>query len=211
MRLSSLVHGAAALLVALPAAASAQAAQKFAFVNSQAILANAPGRADAEATFDKEMTGIRAQLAKLQDSLNAINEAFAKEEVSLSPAAKEARLKTLREKEAKWQQEAQKLQEQAQGRQEELMQPIMDNIRKVLDDVRMEGGYSFIFDVAAGAFIVSADKNLDITDRVLSKMRLAAPKAAPKAPAPAAGAAKPPAAGPASAPAGVTTKKPPVE
>jgi len=34
MRLSPLVHGAAALLVALPTAASAQAAQKFAFVNS---------------------------------------------------------------------------------------------------------------------------------------------------------------------------------
>ena len=87
---------------------------------------------------------------------------------------------------------------------EELMAPIMDGIRKVLDDVRMDGGYAFIFDVAAGSFIVSADKNLDITERVLSKMRLAAPKAAP-----AAGAAKP--AGPASAPAGVTTKKPPVE
>ena len=212
MRLSPLVHGAAALLVALPTAASAQAAQKFAFVNSQAILANAPGRAEAEATFDKEMTSVRTQLSKLQDSLNAMNEAYAKEEATLSATAKEARQKTLREKEAKWQQEAQRLQEQAQGRQEELMQPIMDNIRKVLDDVRMDGGYSFIFDVAAGAFIVSADKNLDITDRVLSKLRLAAPKAAPKAPAPAAGAAKPPTAtGPASAPAGVTTKKPPLE
>jgi outer membrane protein len=178
---------------------SAQAAQKFAFVNSQALLQNAPGRAEAEAAFEKDMVGIRAQLSKLQDSLNTMQEAFAKEEVSLSPAAKEARLKTLREKEAAWQQQAQKLQERAQDRQEELMAPIMENLRKVLDDVRMDGGYAFIFDVAAGAFIVSADKNLDITDRVVAKMRLSAPKAAP--------AAKP--AGPATAPAGVTTKKPP--
>ena len=81
------------------------------------------------------------------------------------------------------------------------MAPIMEGLRKVLDDVRQEGGYSFIFDVTAGAFIVSADKNLDITDRVLSKLRLSAPKAT-TAPA-----AKP--AGPTSAPAGVTTKKPP--
>jgi outer membrane protein len=147
------------------------------------------------------MVGIRSQLSKLQDSLNTMQEAFAKEEVSLSPAAKEARLKTLRDKESAWQQQAQKLQERAQERQEELMAPIMENLRKVLDDVRMDGGYSFIFDVAAGAFIVSADKNLDITDRVLAKMRLSAPKAAP--------AARP--AGPASAPAGVTTKKPPTE
>ncbi|MEN9509871.1 MAG: hypothetical protein RLZZ621_2434 [Gemmatimonadota bacterium] len=204
MRLSAFLS-ACALVATVPAVTSAQAAQKFAFVNSQAILANAPGRAEAEATFEKEMAGVRTQLQKLQDSVNTMSEAFAKEEVSLSPAAKETRLKALREKEAAWQQQAQRLQDQAQDRQEQLMQPIMENLRKVLDDVRMDGGYAFIFDVAAGAFIVSADKNLDITDRVISRLRLSAPKAAP-----AAGPAKP-ATGPASAPAGVTTKKPPVE
>lgn len=194
------VLGIAALVAAAPSSASAQAGQKFAFVNSQALLQNAPGRADAEAAYEKEMVGIRAQLQKLQDSLTTMSEAWAKEEPTLQGAAKEARLKVLREKETNWTQQAQKLQGQAQERQEELMQPIMENLRKVLDDVRMEGGYSFIFDVAAGAFIVSADKNLDITDRVLSKMRLSAPKAAPAKPA----------AGPTSAPAGIT-KKPPTE
>jgi len=200
MRLLSFV-GAVALFASVPSLASAQAGQKFAFINSQALLQNAPGRADAEAAFEKEMVGIRTQLTKLQDSLTNMNEAWAKEEPTLQGAAKEARMKVLREKEQAWGAQAQKLQAQAQDRQEELMQPIMENLRKVLDDVRMDGGYSFIFDVAAGAFIVSADKNLDITERVLSKMRLSAPKAAP--------AAKP-AAGPTSAPAGIT-KKPPTE
>lgn len=196
------VLGVVALVAAAPSVALAQAGQKFAFVNSQALLQGAPGRAEAEASYEKEMVGIRAQLQKLQDSLSAMSEAWAKEEPTLQGAAKDARLKVLREKEQNWGAQAQKLQSQAQERQEELMQPIMDNLRKVLDDVRMEGGYSFIFDVAAGAFIVSADKNLDITDRVLSKMRLSAPKAAP--------AAKPAPAGPTSSPAGIT-KKPPTE
>ena len=200
MRLLSVV-GAVAVLASVPSLASAQG-QKFAFVNSQALLQNAPGRGEAEATFEKEMVGIRTQLTKLQDSLTAMNEAWAKEEPTLQGAAKDARLKVLREKEQNWGAQAQKLQSQAQDRQEELMAPIMENLRKVLDDVRMDGGYAFIFDVAAGAFIVSADKNLDITDRVMAKMRLAAPKAAP--------AAKPAPAGPTSAPAGIT-KKPPTE
>lgn len=200
MRFSSFV-GALALVASVPSFASAQASQKFAFINSQALLQSAPGRAEAEAAFEKEMVTIRTQLQRLQDSLSALNESWAKEEPTLQGAAKEARLKVLREKEQNWGAQAQKLQSQAQDRQEELMQPIMDNLRKVLDDVRMEGGYSFIFDVAAGAFIVSADKNLDITERVLSKMRLSAPKAAPARPAPA---------GPTSAPAGIT-KKPPTE
>jgi outer membrane protein len=206
MRRAFVIRGA--LLVALvPVVAAAQGAgQKMAYVNTQAVLGSAPGRAEAEAAFEKEMTGLRAQVQKLSDSLNALQEAYAKEEVSLSPAAKETKLKTLREKQADYQERVQKLNDQASQKEAELMQPIMDLVRRSLDEVRAEGGYAFIFDVSQGQFIVAADKNLDVTDRVLAKLRLAAPKAAPKAAAPA---AKPPAtAGPAAAPAGVT-KRPP--
>ncbi len=197
MRLSTFV-GACALLVCVPVAVSAQAAQKFAFINSQAIMQSAPGRVEAELQFQKDMELFRSQVTKLGDSLNVLSETYKKEEPSLSPTAKEARLKTLREKEAEYQERVQKLNDQAQQREAELMQPILDNVRRVLDDLRADGGYSFIFDVSAGSVIVSADKNLDITERVVSKLKLAAPRAAAK-----------PAAGPASAPAGVTTKKPP--
>ncbi len=199
MRLS-IVVGACALFLGVPSFASAQgAAQKFAFVNSQALLQAAPGANEAQLQLQKEMETMRAQVAKLSDSLTALDEQYKKEEVALSPTAKEARLKTLREKQAEFQERAQKLDEQANARQGELLQPIYDNIRKVLDDVRMENGYSFIFDVAAASVIVSADKNLDITDRVIAKLRLSAPKAAPKP------------VGPAAAPAGISTKKPPTE
>ena len=189
--------GALALLSASAVApAQAQAAQKFAFINSQAILAAAPGAQEAQAQFQKEMEAIRAQVTKLGDSLNLLQQAFQKEEVSLSPAVKETRLKALREKSDDYQGRVQKLNEQADQRQNELMSPILESVRKVLDDVRTEGGYSFIFDVAAGSFIVSADKNLDITDRVVARMKLSAPKAAPK-----------PASNPATAPTGL--KRPP--
>jgi outer membrane protein len=206
MRRAFVIRGA--LLVALvPVVAAAQGAgQKMAYVNTQAVLGSAPGRAEAEAAFEKEMTGLRSQVQKLSDSLTALQEAYTKEEPSLAPAAKDAKLKTLREKQADYQERVQKLNDQASQKEAELMQPIMDLVRRSLDEVRAEGGYAFIFDVSQGQFIVAADKNLDVTDRVLAKLRLAAPKAAPKAAAPA---AKPPAtAGPAAAPAGVT-KRPP--
>jgi outer membrane protein len=194
----TLVVGACALLLSAPSRTSAQPApQKFAFVNSQALLSSAPGATEAQLQLQKEMETMRAQVAKLSDSLTALDEQYKKEEVALSPTAKEARLKTLREKQADFQDRAQKLEEQANARQGELLQPIYDNIRKVLDDVRTDGGYSFIFDVAAGSFIVSADKNLDITDRVISRLKLSAPKAAPRG------------IGPTAAPAGIQTKKPP--
>ena len=203
MRLST-VAGACALLMASSVPVSAQVPQKFAFINSQQLMQSAPGRAEAELQFQKEMETFRAQVAKLGDSLNVLQTAYQKEEVSLSAAAKEPRLKALREKEAEYQDRVTKLNEQAQQREAELMQPVMDLVRRVLDEVRTEGGYSFIFDVAAASVIVSVDKNLDITDRVQAKLRLVAPKTPLKASTP----LKPPT-GPAVAPAGVTTKKPP--
>ena len=200
MRLPVFV-GACALLLGAPSLASAQgAAQKFAFINSQAILQSAPGAVEAQTQLQKELETMRAQVAKLTDSLTAMDEQYKKEELSLSPVAKEARLKTLRDKQAEYQDRVQKLNDQAQQREGELMQPVLENVRKVLDEIRADGGYSFIFDVAAGSFIVSADKNLDITDRVVSKLRLSAPKLPAK-----------PAAGPAANPAGIQTKKPPTE
>jgi outer membrane protein len=192
--------GACALFLGASTVASAQApaAQKFAFINSQAILAAAPGRAEAEAQFQKDMEAMRAQVQKLGDSLNTLQQTYTKEEVSLSPAVKETRLKSLRDQQARYEERVQKLNEQAQAREAELMQPILETVRKSLDEVRTEGGYSFIFDVAAGSFIVSADKNLDITDRVVAKVKLSAPRAAAK-----------PTTGPATAPAGL--RKPPAQ
>lgn len=200
MRLPVII-GACALLLGAPSLARAQnVAQKFAFINSQAILQAAPGAAEAQLQLQKELETMRTQVAKLTDSLTAMDEQYKKEEVALSPIAKDARLKTLRQKQTEYQDRVQKLNDQAQQREGELMQPVLEGVRKVLDDMRADGGYSFIFDVAAGSFIVSADKNLDITDRVISKLRLSAPKVPAK-----------PAAGPATTPAGLSTKKPPTE
>ena len=68
-----------------------------------------------------------------------------------------------------------------------------------VDDIRVEDGYAIILDNAPGAGnIVSADKNLDITDRVVSRLRatpaakIAAPATKPGAPAAPAGVGKPP-------------------
>ena len=210
MRRAFVIRGA--LLVALvPAVAAAQGAgQKMAYVNTQAVLGSAPGRAEAEASFEKEMTGLRAQVQKLSDSLNALQEAYAKEEVSLSPAAKETKLKTLREKQADYPERVQQLNDQASQKEAELMQPIMDLVRRSLDEVRAEGGYAFIFDAGAQVpFIVSADKNLDITTRVIDRLKsLGVPKLPPPSVIAAPAATKPPAAGPVSAPAGVTRPRP---
>ena len=203
----SVVRAASLALGLVAVAAGTSLAQqpqipKFAYINSQEILAVAPGRAEAEAQFQREMSTYRQQVQKMGDSLQAMIADYNKQEVVLSPAAKEAKQKLIRDKEAAFQQRTQDLQQQAQQRQTELMQPIMDKISKVLEDIRSEDGYTMIFDAGSGAnVVVAADKNLDITQQVIARLK-AAPGVAAKPDS-----AK--AAIPTAAPAGIVRPKPP--
>jgi Skp family chaperone for outer membrane proteins len=83
-----------------------------------------------------------------------------------------------------------------QARQAQLVKPIMERVQNVIEAIRAEDGYSMILDVGAGAsVVVAADKRLDLTDRVLARLKAQGPPP----PAPASGAVP--------TPAGVTRPK----
>jgi len=206
MRLSVRAALAASVVALAAAPAGAQsAAPKFGYIDSRVIMEQAPGRAEAAAQYDKDVTGYRQQVQRMGDSLQALIAAYEKDEVSLSPAAKETRTKAIRDREAQYNERTQKLNEEAQRRQEELLRPITERVKKAIDEIRAEDGYAMIFDVGSGAtVVVAADRNLDVTEKVLARVKTLA--AAP-------GAAKPtaqaPAGAPLSSPAGVTRPKNP--
>ena len=182
-------------LAALPRVSHAQqpaGSFKIAFVNTAVLLENAPGRTQAESTYARETRGYGDQLKKMSDSLNNMFAAYQKQEASLTATQKESKQKALRDLQEQLQEKQQQLSQQAQQRQNELMAPIMEQVKKVLDDIRTEDGYSMII-TGDPNLILSYDKNLDITDRVVARLKTVA--AAPSKPAV-----------PVSAPAGVTRK-----
>jgi outer membrane protein len=159
---------------------SAQAAPKIAFINSAAILAQAPGRAEAENKFKGEVAAYQAQLQRMSDSLQTMAANFDKEASKLDSATRVSRARVIQDREAAYQTRARALDSTMQTRQAELIRPIMENLQKVIEQVRVEDGYAMIFDVASQtSVIVAADKNLDITQKVLDKVK-AAPAPAPK-------------------------------
>ena len=208
MRRSHLVALVAAILVASPAAA--QSSIKLGYINSAQILQTAPGRAEVDAQIEKELNGFRAQVKRMGDSLNTMVADFRKAEATLSPAAKETRMRSIQQKEEEYQQRTEQLQQQAQQRQMELIRPITDQVQKVIADLRKEEGYTLIFDVGNGAgVLVAADTTLDLTQKVLTRLASAPRPSASAAPS---GPARPAATGPAlGAPAGVQRPKPPRE
>jgi hypothetical protein len=98
------------------------------------------------------------------------------------------------------------LQAEAQQKQGEAMQPLFDVIPLALEEVRVADGLSMIFDLGAQVNpIVAMDKNLDVSDKVIARIRtMPAARPGTTVPAPAAKpAATPPRPGPVQAPAGV--------
>ena len=186
---------ALALLAALSLPARAQGI-KVAYVQTSILLDQAPGRAEAEAQFDKETGVYRDQIKRMSDSLNAMIADFQKRSASLTATARETQGKGIQAKEAEYQRRTQELEQKAQGRQSELVQPILDKIKGAIEEVRVEGGYAMIFNADQGSPIVAVDKSLNVTDRVLSKLKgtSAAAPARPSATTP--------------APAGVTRPNP---
>lgn len=158
-------------------AASAQTPAKIAFVNSQKIIAEAPGATDVRTTIEREMNKHRADLALADDSLKNMISAYEKKQLVLSTDARKKEEDVIRGRQQALQTRAEALENQMQKRQSELVKPIMDRINTVLQDVRKEGGYTLILDAAAGS-IVAADPALDLTDSVLARLKASAPAAA---------------------------------
>lgn len=177
---------------------------KIGYVNTQQLMEAAPGRAAAESLLTKEGQTYQVQLQKMQDSLNKMLADYQKAEPTLAAAAKTKRQEALQAFQTEMEAKNVQFQSAFQQRQGEVMAPIQDVVRKVLEDIRVEDGFAMILDRTPGQTpIIVADKNLDITDRVVSRLRATAKPALPTTPKP----------GAPSAPAGVTRPpaKPPTQ
>jgi outer membrane protein len=159
-----------ALVVAGVSPASAQQAPKFGYINSQQILAQAPGAAAAQQAFEADMERYRAEIQKFEQELESLRTEYERQQATLSAAAKQQKQQEIQQKFATYQQRVAELEQTAQRRQAELVSPIMERISKVIEEIREEGDYVMIFDAAAGS-LITADPSLDLTDRVLSRLR----------------------------------------
>ena len=171
--------GAAAALVLGAAPAAAQV--KVGFVNSQRVLAEAPGLAQVQQTLQGELARLRAPLDTLEQRLNTANTALQQQQASLTPQVRQQRQNELQQQYQAYQQRGEQLQRQAQQREQQLVAPVMQQITGAIEAVRREGAYTYIMDSSQGG-IVAVDPALDITDRVLARLRGGAPAAAPARP-----------------------------
>jgi outer membrane protein len=157
---------------ARPLAAQQSGSAKIAYVNTQAILKQTPGYTKAESTFTKELAGYRVEVQKLQATLDSAASDFDQKSVMLSPSERANKRKDLQTQQQQLEQRTQELQQRAATRERELLDPIQTKVNSVIEGVRAAGNYAVIFDVSApNNGIVTADKSLDLTQRVIQQLK----------------------------------------
>ena len=213
--ISRALIGAATVLICSAAgplaAQTAPAGGRFAYVDTRLILESAPGRVEAEATLQKEQAVWQAEVNKMQEDNVKLTSDFQKTSAAMTTAVRDKKIKDISDQQALWQKRSDDINAEAQRRQAEVLQPILDQIKLALEDVRSANKLDAIFDIGQNATIVAVDKNLNYSDRVIARLRQMGPPVqvkatdAPKAGAPAAK----PSGLPVASPAGIG--KPPIK
>jgi outer membrane protein len=159
---------AVGLLFAVPVSA-----QKFAYLDSRRVLQEAPGAQEARTAIETEMRAFQQRLTALQDSLGKVMQDYQQRSLTLSPDARRTEEQRVMAKQRELEAQAEQLQLEANRKQTDLMQPVMDQVEKAIETIRVEGGYAIIFD-AASAAMVSADTTLDLTTQVITRLKAGA-------------------------------------
>jgi outer membrane protein len=161
---------AGAILLASATAVQAQSTLKVGYINSAVLLEEAPGAKEASEQFDRDLQGFYAEIQTMSEELQQLIEQYDRQQMMLSAAAKTQREEEINVRRQAYQTRVEQLEEQAGKRQQELVQPITERVNEVIEQLRAEQSYSFIFDVAAGS-IIAADPALDLTPEVLRRLR----------------------------------------
>lgn len=141
---------------------------RYGFVDSDRLIRETPGAAAADSLFQREFAQWQAQLGAIQDTLRQLIAEYDRQQITLTPEAKERRQQQIRQRQSQYQQLEASLARRAEDRRAELLSPIMRKILDAVEQTRREGNYTMVFTAQA---LVAADTTLDLTDEVLSRMR----------------------------------------
>jgi outer membrane protein len=145
---------------------------RIAFVKARLVLQSMPGYAKAESTYAKEAQAAQAEADRLQAAWDSTMATYQQSAAMLSASARAAREKSLNTQGDSLRAKVQGIKERIDARERELLTPMQTRLQAIIDGIRAEGNYSVVIDLdnPYSQNIVSYDKSLDITDRVVRRL-----------------------------------------
>ncbi len=156
-----------------PAGGTAQPGMRIGFVRAGEVLRQMPGYAKAESTYTRELRAAEGEAQKIRAPLDSALAQFQQAAAMMTPTNRTARQRQLEAQRDSVESRLQALQERVGARERELLAPMQQRLAAVIEGIRAENNLWMIIDLGnrASENIVSYDKSLDITDRVLRRLQ----------------------------------------
>jgi outer membrane protein len=130
-----------------------------------------PERKTAEDEVQNFAKSLEAQLSSMTAEYNQSIQEYQANEATyndLQKQDKESEITNLQQRIQAFQQSAQ---QSLQKKEQELLEPILNKARKAIEDVAIEGNYTYIFDKSIGS-ILYAKESENVIDLVKKKLKL---------------------------------------
>ena len=159
------------LLCALPFSLMAQEV-KLGHVNSQEILSLMPERTTIEKTINDLQGQWEKEMVKMREEYSAKITEFRDKQATMPESIKQARQSEIADLEQRISAFNQTASTDLQKKQQELFAPVIEKVKKAINEVGAENGYLYIFDLSTQSIIYQSPKSNDLTPLVKKKLGL---------------------------------------
>ena len=159
------------MLFALPISLMAQDG-KLGHINSQEVLSLMPERVVIEKTISDLQSHWEKELVKMREEYYAKIKEFQDKQATMPESIKTARQSEIAEIEQRITTFNQTASADLQKKQQELFTPVVEKVKKAINEVGAENNYLYIFDLSTQGIIYQSPKSNDITALVKKKLAL---------------------------------------
>lgn len=147
-------------------------ATELAYVNVERIMVEADDVQEAKRIFDSESQAWRTEIEGMQQELEAMVSQYENKKLILNEQGKKDAENKIKAKDEALNRKIEQYFGQegtAAARNAELLEPILDRINDVIQEIAIEDNYDMVLDITAGNVLYAKDY-LDITDIVISRL-----------------------------------------
>ena len=148
----------------------AMAQDKFGHVNSQEILMAMPEFKTIQLTLDTLQTQWENEMVKMREEYLTKIQEFQDKQATMPESIKQARQSEIADLEQRIATFQQTASADLQQRHQELLTPVIEKIRKAIEEVGNENAFTYIFDLSAQSIIYQSPKSNDVTPLVKKKL-----------------------------------------
>ncbi len=156
--------------ILIPLALSAET--KIGYIDSQRILSGYRGGGEITQEINTALQDWEKKATTLKQEIEQMIQEYESQSVMLSEKSREEKRAAIEEKQREYQEFIQRIWGaggEAETKQREIMQPFVEKINEIINQIGESEGYTMIFDIA-GMGVVYANDDLDLTQKILDEL-----------------------------------------